>query len=227
VRLRQTEIAWAVVVVGLAVSGGCSRATQGPLVGAPLPPSDPEVPSVTNPMIDGNRYPHTAADTHFMSGMIPHHAQAVLIARWAPTHGARADIQRLCERIVVAQRDEIALMQQWLRDRGEPVPAADATHHRMTMADGMTHDMLMPGMLNEQELRELDRARGPEWDRLFLRAMIKHHQGAITMVDELFSTAGAAQDDIVFKFANDVYADQTTEIDFMQRMLDALSQGGV
>jgi len=214
------------LAVSLVVVAACSRATQGPrLVGAPLPPSDPGVPSVTNPMIDGNRYPHTAADTYFMAGMIPHHAQAVLIAGWAKSHGARADIQRLCERIVVAQRDEIALIQQWLLDRAEPVPAADATHHRMTM-DGMAHDMLMPGMLNEGELRALDRARGPEFDRLFLMAMIKHHEGAITMVDQLFATAGAAQDDIVFKFANDVSADQTTEIDFMQKMLAELMPGG-
>jgi uncharacterized protein (DUF305 family) len=156
-----------------------------------------------------------------MSGMIPHHAQAILIAGWAPSHGARADIQRLAERIVVAQRDEIALMQTWLRDRGQPVPAADATHLRMKM-DGMEHDMLMPGMLTAEELARLDRARGPEFDRLFLTAMIRHHEGAIGMVDRLFASPGAGQDEVVFRFASDVYADQTTEIDRMQKMLDAL-----
>ena len=158
------------------------------------------------------------ADVHFMSGMIPHHAQAVLIAGWAASHGARPDIVRLCERIVVGQRDEIALMQLWLRQKGAPVPAATATHMTMTM-NGMQHDMLMPGMLSPEQLAELDAARGSAFDRLFLQAMIRHHQGAISMVDELLGSEGAAQDDVVYKFASDVYADQTTEISFMQKML--------
>jgi len=158
------------------------------------------------------------ADVHFMSGMIPHHAQAVLIAGWAASHGARADIVRLCERIVVGQGDEIALMQSWLRQKGAPVPEATATHLTMSM-DGMKHDMLMPGMLSPEQLAELDIARGSKFDRLFLQAMIRHHQGAISMVDELLGSEGAAQDDLVYKFASDVYADQTTEISFMEKML--------
>jgi uncharacterized protein (DUF305 family) len=161
-----------------------------------------------------------AADVHFMSGMIPHHAQAVLIAGWAPTHGARADVRTLCERIVVGQRDEIALMQTWLRDHNQTVPDATATRMKMTM-NGMEHDMLMPGMLTDEELAELDKARGSEFDRLFLGAMIRHHQGAITMVDQLFGSSGAGQDEVVFRFASDVYADQTTEIERMQKMLAA------
>jgi uncharacterized protein (DUF305 family) len=159
-----------------------------------------------------------AADVHFMSGMIPHHAQAVLIAGWAESHGARRDVRILCERIVVSQRDEIALMQTWLADRALPVPAANATHHRMNMG-GVEHDMLMPGMLTAEELARLDKARGPEFDRLFLTYMIKHHEGAIAMVDELFKAHGAAQDEVVFRFASDVYADQTGEIERMQKML--------
>ena len=153
-----------------------------------------------------------------MAGMIPHHAQAVIMAGWAPTHGARKDVAILCERIVVGQRDEIALMQTWLRDRGQPVPDATSTRHRMKM-DGMEHDMLMPGMLTDEEMAALDRARGPEFDRLFLDGMIKHHQGAIDMVDVLFKAYGAAQDETVFKFASDVYADQSIEIERMQKML--------
>ncbi len=171
------------------------------------------------------RYPFTAADVHFMSGMIPHHAQAVLIAGWAPSHGARQDVRLLCERIVVAQRDEIVLMQTWLRDRRQPAPAADATRLKMKM-DGVEHDMLMPGMLSLEELAQLDRARGPEFDRLFLLAMIKHHEGAISMVDQLFGSEGAGQDEIVFRFASDVYADQTTEIERMHKMLAAQPSGG-
>ena len=159
-----------------------------------------------------------AADVKFMSGMIPHHAQATLIAGWAKSHGARADVQRLAERIVVAQKDEIEIMQSWLREKGQPVPPADARHHVM-IHDGMRHEMLMPGMLTDEELKRLDAARGSEFDRLFLQAMIKHHQGAITMVDELEAADGARQDETVFRFSQDVYADQTTEIRVMQQML--------
>jgi uncharacterized protein (DUF305 family) len=104
------------------------------------------------------------------------------------------------------------------------VPAADATHHKHMM-NGVEHDMLMPGMLTAEEMAALDTARGPEWDRLFLIGMITHHGGALTMVDDLFEAYGALQDDEMFKFASDIYADQTTEIDFMQKMLDALTGG--
>src|SRR5258708_6109422 len=166
------------------------------------------------------RLPYSDADVEFMSGMIPHHAQAVIMAGWAPSHGARKDVAILCERIVVGQRDEIALMQTWLRDRGRPVPDATSTRHRMT-TNGMEHEMLMPGMLTDDEMAELDRARGPEFDRLFLVGMIKHHQGAIDMVDVLFKAYGAAQDETVFKFANDVQADQSIEIDRMNKMLES------
>jgi uncharacterized protein (DUF305 family) len=164
--------------------------------------------------------PYTDADVAFMSGMIPHHAQAVIMAAWAPSHGARKDVAVLCERIVVGQRDEIAMMQNWLRDRGQEVPDATSTRHKMKM-DGMEHEMLMPGMLTDEEMAALDRARGPEFDRLFLTGMIKHHQGALDMVDVLFKSYGAAQDEIVFKFATDVHADQSIEIDRMNEMLES------
>jgi uncharacterized protein (DUF305 family) len=165
------------------------------------------------------RLPFIDADVDFMSGMIPHHAQAVIMAGWAPSHGARPDVAILCERMVVGQRDEIGLMQTWLRDRGLPVPDAASTRHKMKM-NGMEHEMLMPGMLTDEEMSELDRARGPEFDRLFLLGMIKHHQGAIDMVDVLLKSYGAAQDETVFKFANDVFADQSIEIDRMNKMLE-------
>lgn len=167
---------------------------------------------------------HTPADVQFMSGMIHHHAQAVLMAGWAASHGASASLQRLAERIAVAQKDEIALMQNWLRSKGEPVP--DATPAMTMPMNGMQHDMhhsmLMPGMLTDAQLKQLDAARGVEFDRLFLTFMMQHHQGAITMVDTLFGSEGAGQDEVIFRFASDVYADQTTEIDRMQKMLDAL-----
>jgi len=171
---------------------------------------------------DSGRPPYTAADVRFMAGMIDHHSQAVLMAGWAPSHGAGASLRALCERIVVAQRDEIALMQRWLRERHQTVPEGDP---RGQMMPGMDQPMLMPGMLTPEQLAQLDSARGPGFDRLFLTDMIQHHQGAITMVNALLASEGAAQDGLVFTFANGVFADQTTEIDRMNRMLAAMSPG--
>jgi uncharacterized protein (DUF305 family) len=188
----------------------------------PIAAAAPQQPGDPRPRPDLVRGPYNKADVEFMQGMIPHHAQAVVMAKMAKTHGARDDVRILCERILVAQSDEITLMRNWLRDRGEMVPPADATHHKHTM-NGVTHDMLMPGMLTPEEMAALDKARGPAWDRLFLIGMIKHHEGALKMVDDLFESYGALQDDDMFKFASDVYADQTTEIDFMQKMLDGMS----
>jgi uncharacterized protein (DUF305 family) len=165
--------------------------------------------------------PYSDADIHFMSGMIPHHAQAVIMAGWAASHGARSDVAILCERIVVGQKDEIQSMQSWLGDRSLPVPDAKSTRMRMKM-NGVEHDMLMPGMLTDEEMTDLDKARGTEFDRLFLLGMIKHHQGAIDMVDDLFKSYGAAQDDTIYKFASDVFADQSIEIEVMHRMLESL-----
>ncbi len=210
----------------LAIMALAACAGSGP---GPAPPPTPERTeaaagnqSVLTPAAlakaDSGRPAYTVADVHFMSGMIAHHAQAVLMAGWAPSHGASAAVRALCERIVVGQRDEIAFMQSWLRDRREPVP--DGSPSRSTMP-GMAHPM-MPGMLTGEQLTQLDRAKGTEFDRLFLTFMIQHHQGAITMVEQLLSARGAAQDEYVWKFASDVNADQTTEIDFMTLMLAQL-----
>ena len=173
---------------------------------------------------DSIRRPYTAADVHFMSGMIGHHAQAIVMAGWASSHGAGPSVHTLCDRIINAQRDEIRSMQQWLRDRQLPVPEASAKGMKMVM-DGVEHEMLMPGMLTEEQMKELDAARGKEFDKLFLKDMIQHHQGAVQMVKELFDSYGAAQDDLVFKFASDVNVDQTTEIARMEKMLVAINFG--
>ena len=166
---------------------------------------------------DSARYPYTAADVEFMTGMIGHHAQAVVMATWAPTHGADAAVQRLAERIINAQEDEIATMQRWLADRGKPVPDAKPMSHDMA---GMDHSaMMMPGMLTDAQMKELDAARGPDFDRLFLTYMIQHHKGATAMVTNSSERTGAGQDETIFKFASDVNVDQTTEIARMQRML--------
>ena len=156
-----------------------------------------------------------------MSGMIGHHAQAILIAGWAPSHGASQSVQILCERIINEQGDEIRTMQQWLRDRRQPVPDAHTMGMTMTMG-GVEHVMRMPGMLTDAQLAELDAARGTQFDRLFLTDMIQHHRGAVSMVKDLFGTQGAAQDETVFKFASDVNVDQSTEIARMEKMLAAL-----
>jgi len=165
--------------------------------------------------------PYTPADVHFLAGMIGHHAQAIQMAGWAPSHGANPSLRALCERIVVAQNDEIAFAQRWLREHGEYVPPADPRGHVM---QGMDQPMLMPGMLTPEQMGQLDSARGPEFDRLFLTFMIQHHQGAITMVQQLLAVPGAAQNGPVNRFATDVFADQTTEINRMNLMLADLKR---
>jgi uncharacterized protein (DUF305 family) len=182
-------------------------------------------------------YAWTAADARFMTSMIGHHAQAITMSRLAPTHGASAQVRTLAERIINAQQDEIATMQRWLRERGQPVPQVSAAgavsmdmgamHHDGAMAGmqhdsamaGMQHGAAMPGMLTAAQMAQLEAARGTEFDRLFLTFMIQHHGGATAMVRELFGSWGAGQDEAVFKFASDVNVDQTTEIARMQRML--------
>jgi uncharacterized protein (DUF305 family) len=172
---------------------------------------------VTDTTIDA-QHTYTAADIQFMDGMIAHHAQALLMAGWAESHGASPAVMTLTARITNAQKDEITGMQKWLRDRHQPVPAPDP-HGMMMNMNGMQHEMLMPGMLTESQLKQLDDARSKEFDRLFLTFMIQHHRGAVTMVNNLFETYGAAQDITVYKLASDISADQTTEIERMQKML--------
>jgi uncharacterized protein (DUF305 family) len=130
-----------------------------------------------------------------MSHMIGHHAQALVMADWAPSHGASPSVQTLAGRIINGQQDEIATMQRWLRDRRQPVPEASATMKMKMKMDGHEHEMLMPGMLTEDQMRQLDQARGPEFDRLFLTFMIQHHRGAVTMVNDLLASRGAARDE--------------------------------
>ena len=198
---------------------------------------------------DSVRRVYTPADARFMTDMIGHHSQAIVMAKWAPTHGASSSVQTLASRIINAQRDEIHTMQQWLRDRHLPVPIPDTLGTGMSMGmdstggtqamssmssmkdmpgmsgmnhatqTGTRHVMLMPGMLTSTQMHQLDAARGADFDRLFLTYMMQHHRGALSMVQQLFGSYGAAQDDYVFKFASDVNVDQTTEIGRMQQML--------
>jgi uncharacterized protein (DUF305 family) len=222
-----------VLVVGFALAA-CSSAHGGGVQASPQPStrSESHPSAVSKARADSVRHPYTEADVGFMSHMIGHHAQALVMAGWAPSHGASASVRTLAERIINAQQDEIATMQRWLRDRGKPVPepalslpnGARPTGMKMMM-NGVEHEMLMPGMLTEAQIKELDHARGSEFDRLFLAYMIQHHRGAVSMVQDLFGTNAAAQDETVFKFASDVSVDQSTEIARMERMLAALPSG--
>lgn len=162
--------------------------------------------------------PHTAADVHFMQGMIPHHAQALAMTALVPERTTRQDIRLLARRIELSQLDEVKLMQDWLAERGERVPelAVEHTHH---MA-GSEHDF-MPGMLTHEQMARLTAASGPEFDRLFLEFMIAHHEGAITMVYDLFTSPGAAQGEEIHQFASHVEADQAIEIRRMRALLNA------
>jgi uncharacterized protein (DUF305 family) len=163
---------------------------------------------------------YTATDVRFMHHMLMHHEQALVMTAMVPSRSTRDDIQRVAERIAVSQRDEMALMQRWLRARGEAVPAdMDHAHHAgmsgmsggMSGGDGM-HGMTMPGMLTPAELARLEASSGAAFDSLFLAGMIRHHEGALTMVKDYLAAPGAAQESEIFRFASDVDADQRAEI---------------
>jgi len=209
-------------------SAACTGRSATQAEGAPAPAANgtAEIEALYWARMDSASMRFTAADVRFMTGMIGHHAQALIMAGLAPTHGASPSVETLCARIINAQRDEIATMQQWLRDRGQLVPEVEIQGLTLTV-HGAEHATHMPGMLTAEQLRNLDRATGVEFDRLFLTYMIQHHRGAVTMVHELFAVDGAGQDDVVFKLASDIQVDQITEIARMERMLEALpAQGG-
>lgn len=181
--------------------------------GAPGEPSRVISPETS---ITSASLPHTEADTKFMQGMIAHHLQAIEMAELVYRNSESEDMKMLARRIEVSQRDEIQMMKDWLAARGEAVPSEHA-HHAGDHA-------LMPGMLTAAEMERLAGAKGREFDRLFLEGMIKHHMGALTMVRELFATAGAGQDAEIFAFASDVDADQAMEIERMAVMLARLKE---
>jgi uncharacterized protein (DUF305 family) len=164
----------------------------------------------------------SAADVHFMQGMIAHHAQALVMAAMAPTHGASAKVLLLCKKIAISQHDEIVMMQNWLTERNQRAPDPKDPHfNEMPGMPGM-QDM-MPGMLSAEQLEQLDQAKDTAFDRLFLTFMIQHHQGALTMVADLFASPGAGQGADIFRYATDVDADQRAEIGRMQLMLNSSS----
>ena len=206
-------LATSVLAIAFLSLAPASRA-QAPIVqpGAPGEPSR-TITAAEASDLAGIRF--TEADVRFMQGMIPHHAQALEMTALVDARTADETMRRLAQRIELSQEDEIEMMQEWLRSRGQDVPGVDAHH-----APGWEP---MPGMLTPEEMDRLAAAEGVAFDRLFLELMIKHHQGAVTMVGNLLDQPGAAQDSQLFAFASDVTSDQAAEIDRMDAMLAALS----
>jgi uncharacterized protein (DUF305 family) len=184
--------------------------------GAPGEPSKP-LPSSTRATLP----PRSPADVQFMQDMITHHAQAVEMTAMIPSHTQNKDLHALGARISSSQSDEIKFMKRWLAARGESVQKAMPKMPGMDMSQDPSHASmaLMPGMLTPQQMEALQRAKGTEFDRLFLVGMIQHHNGALTMVKDLFDTAGAGQDAEIFNFATDADNTQRAEIRIMETMV--------
>ncbi len=218
--MRAAHRGWtAATLLAVVASAACGGASTGvDTAPSPVAPSTAELEALYRARQDSARMRFVEADVRFMTGMISHHAQALQMAGLAPTHGVGPSVRTLTARTINAQRDEIVAMQQWLLDRGQPVPEVytEGVDSPVQVPDD---GMLMPGMLTRQQMGELDAARGADFDRLFLSYMIQHHGGAVTMVHDLFATDGAALDEAVFKIASDIQVDQITEIARMERML--------
>ncbi|HLL15787.1 MAG TPA: DUF305 domain-containing protein [Pyrinomonadaceae bacterium] len=194
-----------------------SRAT--PVVVQPGAPGQPTrtLPPTTRATLP----PRSPKDVEFMQGMIMHHAQAVEMTALIESHTENRDVRLLGARISQSQSDEIKFMKRWLEIRGEPLspPMHEMPGMNMPGHDMSSHHMHMPGMLTPKQMDALRKAKGAEFDRLFLTGMIQHHNGALTMVKDLFDTAGAGQDAELFNFATDVDGGQRAEIRIMQTML--------
>ncbi|HEY6330319.1 MAG TPA: DUF305 domain-containing protein [Blastocatellia bacterium] len=197
---------------------------SAPVVVQPGAPGKPT--RVLPPDTRGTLPPDSAADVAFMQGMIMHHAQAVEMTALIESHTTNKDVRLLGARISRSQSDEIRFMKRWLAARGEPeeTPSMNMSHEDMShMQHGSM--MLMPGMLTPRQMEALRKARGAEFDRLFLTGMIQHHGGALTMVKDLYETAGAGQNAELFDFTTDIDTGQRAEIRIMQSILEKKSVG--
>lgn len=219
----------ALVVLGAAALG------QAPIVQPGAPGTNSKIVSPSSVAIRSR--PPLQADTEFMQGMIHHHQQAVEMTAMMPTHTHNKALLKLGQRISISQTDEIQFMRNWLADRGKAVPMdhsrmdhSNMDHSNMdhiNMDHGnMDHGSMdmasmppMPGMLTAQQMKELAASSGSKFDYLFLTGMIQHHKGALTMVDDLFSSPATGQDNQLFDFATDVDNTQSAEIKIMQGML--------
>ena len=218
-----------VISVFFAASVAFAAAQQPPTIVQPGAPGQPSRTMTPAEARGANPVGYTDADVKFMQGMIHHHAQAVEMVELLKTHTKTPDMQKLGQRIEISQRDEIKMMRHWLEAHGQdaPDPLAHKDHDMASMpgmSGGAAPTMMMPGMLTAAEMQQLAAASGPDFDRLFLKGMIQHHGGALTMVKQLFATPGAAQEGDIFAFASDVDADQRMEIDRMTRMLEELGK---
>jgi uncharacterized protein (DUF305 family) len=220
--LRSGGAAALLLLLSACAGGGAPAASPAPVAS---PPGEPgELPPLLGAVATSFERPgHVPADVAFMHGMIPHHAQALRMAALVPDRTSNRQLHIMAERMAVAQGDEIQLMLRLARGRGRARPPSDGGDDHGHHGHG-AHEVLMPGMLTEEDFEALAAARGDAFDRLFLELMIRHHEGAVIMVNELFASPGAAQEDFVYKLASDVYADQTTEIHFMRLMLDRIPE---
>jgi uncharacterized protein (DUF305 family) len=212
------------IVVGLAAAAaGCGASTGGaaPIV-QPGAPGEASRVVQAEQARDLSKVQFTPADVKFMQGMIHHHAQAVDMTQLLATRTQSEDMKKLALRIELSQNDEMKMMRRWLEVRGQEAPGEHA--HHVPGAPAVPGVTMMPGMLSPEEMARLGAAKGSEFDRLFLEGMIKHHAGALTMVQELFATRGAGQDSEIYAFASDVDADQRMEIDRMAAMLAAIKE---
>ncbi|MEO2197153.1 MAG: DUF305 domain-containing protein [bacterium] len=205
----------ATVVTMACLSLGAPHSQAQPPIVQPGAPGEPSRLISSTEASDLAGIGFTDADVKFMQGMISHHTQATEMTQLLATRSNSDAMQRMAQRIEISQEDEIAMMQDWLRARGQAVTAPDA-HHAPDWEP-------MPGMLTAEEMDQLDQTEAGEFDRLFLRLMITHHRGALTMVDTLLSQRGAAQDSLLFGFTSDITSDQSMEIDRMDGMLAELS----
>ena len=196
-------------------------AACGPAVNAEPPRSAPPAAPVreSTPPTGAAARAYTEADVRFLQMMIPHHAQALEMTALVPSRSTRRDVRLTAQRIELSQEEEIGMMQRWLRARWLEAPEGQAGHQH---GAGHAH---MPGMLTPQEMDRLRAASGAEFDRLFLEYMIRHHEGALAMVAELFATPGAGQEPELFGMASEVDSDQRMEIARMRAMLNGQLSG--
>jgi len=206
------------IVTALLVSSQLlAQTSQSPVVVQPGAPGQPTktLPSSTRATLP----PLSPKDVEFMQGMIMHHAQAVEMTALMNSHTENKELRLLGARISHSQAEEIKFMKRWLVARGAPTSMAMPAMPDMPGMDMSSHQMLMPGMLTAKQMDALRDAKGKEFDELFLKGMIQHHNGALIMVKDLFDTAGSGQDAELFNFATDVDSGQRAEIKIMQSML--------
>lgn len=200
----------------------CAQQAESPAPPVVVQPGAPGQPTRTlPPSTRATLPPRSPKDVEFMQGMIMHHAQAVEMTALIESHTENKELRLLGARISKSQSDEIKFMKRWLEARGEPVqpPMPGMPSMDMPGMDMSSNHMLMPGMLTPKQMDALRKAKGAEFDHLFLTGMIQHHNGALIMVKDLFDTAGAGQDAELFNFATDVDSGQRAEIRIMQTML--------